>query len=109
MITDKDLQEAIAKCLGKVDPFPDDAILLAACYTIQEHNRYPEHSFASAETPIIDNGGVATIGNYGDSEFLSAVRGKDPAVVWPIINELMDTLSVVNPRVYDGVMRQINR
>ena len=44
---------------------------------------------------------------YGDSDFLQAVAGKDPAAVWEILDDLMDTLHVVNPRVYDGVMRKI--
>lgn len=49
-----------------------------------------------------------TVGEYGDSAFLLAVSGKDPTRVWPIIDELMDTLSMVNKRVYDSVMRKID-
>lgn len=49
-----------------------------------------------------------TVGSYGDSDFLRAVEGKDPSKVWPIMDELMDTLSLVNRRVYDSVMRKIS-
>ncbi len=45
---------------------------------------------------------------YGNSDFLRAVSGKSAAETWAIIDDLMDTLHVVNPRVYDGVMRKIN-
>lgn len=43
----------------------------------------------------------------GDSEFLQAVSGRDASGVWSIIDDLMDTLHAVNPRVYAGVMRKI--
>lgn len=47
-----------------------------------------------------------TVGSYGDSDFLLAIAGKEPSKVWPIMDELMDTLAVVNRRVYDSVMRK---
>ena len=50
-----------------------------------------------------------TVGSYGDSDFLRAVEGKDPSKVWPIMDELMDTLALVNTRVYNSVMQKIER
>lgn len=44
---------------------------------------------------------------YGESEFLWAVDGKDSAEVWSIMDELMNTLSVVNPKAYNSVMEKI--
>ena len=41
------------------------------------------------------------------SGFLRAVYGKDPRAAWTIMDDLMDTLSVVNRRVYDGVLRKL--
>lgn len=43
----------------------------------------------------------------GDSEFLRAIKGKDSAAVWSVIDDLMDTLHVTMPRAYNGVMRKI--
>lgn len=43
----------------------------------------------------------------GDSEFLQAVDGKESTEVWSIIDDLMDTLKIVNPRVYESVLRKI--
>lgn len=48
-----------------------------------------------------------TVGEYGDSEFLLAVAGKDPAKAWTVVDELMDTLSLVNRKVYDSMLRKI--
>lgn len=46
---------------------------------------------------------------YGDSDFLRSISGKDPQKVWDIVDELMDTLKLVNQRTYDGVMRKIEQ
>lgn len=81
---------------------------LANLYTIrnQMERRDPP-------TPMYDAGYSAaaaepdTVAWNGNSEFLLAVEGKNQRAVWEIMDDLMDTLRVVNPRVYDGVMRKI--
>ena len=118
MITERDLQEAIAECQGERNPNANTCIKLAAFYTIRQH-LYGDN----AETPVrsgysysaapeitekmIDNGGIDTVGDYGDSEFLQAVKGKPPSEVWAIMDELMDTLRMINGRVYESIMRKI--
>lgn len=117
MITEKDLQEAIAECQGVRNPKADTCIKLAAFLIIQREmfgrSEPPEpiaYSYAAppeiAEKPSRDSG-QDTVGEYGDSDFLQAVKGKDPADVWAVMDELMDTLHVVNERVYNGVMRKL--
>lgn len=49
----------------------------------------------------------AAVESYGDSDFLRAVYGKEQADAWAVMDDLMDTLHTVNPRVYEGVMRKI--
>ncbi len=49
------------------------------------------------------------LARYGDSDFLTAIDGKDPCAVWAVMDELMDTLRAVNRRVYDSVMRKLER
>ena len=49
----------------------------------------------------------SAVDRYGDSDFLRAVYGKDPRAAWTSMDDLMDTLSVVNRRVYDGVLRKL--
>ena len=117
MITEQDLQEAIAECQGVRNPNASTAIKLAAFLTIQKElfgsdavRTYdpPPYSFAPAppEKQFSDSG-PETVGDYGSSEFLQAVADKKPSDVWPIIDELMDTLKMVNQRVYNGIMRKI--
>lgn len=35
------------------------------------------------------------------------IYGMDSNTAWSIVDELMDTLSVVNPKLYKGVLRKI--
>lgn len=119
MITLHELDTAIAKYQGLADPKPTDAIKLAACYIIRNEmygqqdkaQAIPAYSYAAppeiTEKPLRDSG-QDTVGEYGDSDFLQAVKGKNPADVWAVMDELMDTLHVVNERVYNGVMRKID-
>lgn len=111
MITEQSLQEAIAYCNGKVDPKREDAILLAACYILQDHmfghvnqpnkDIFPSYSYAQGTENL------ETVGDYGKSNFLQAVAGQESSKMWEIMDELMDTLKMVNERVYNGVMRKI--
>lgn len=50
-----------------------------------------------------------TLGLYGESDFLRAVAGIPASDAWAVMDELMDTLQVVNPRTYDSVMRKLGR
>ena len=82
---------------------------LASVYTVLDH-LYPEdpvfrgYSQDAAPDPMPS----PTVGYYGDSEFLSAISGKAPDIVWPIVDELMDAVSVLNPNLYRSVLRRIN-
>lgn len=110
MITEKDLQEAIAECQGVRSPNANTCIKLAAYYIIREH-LYGEpqrespggYSFSpAAELPPAE-----TVAVYGESEFAQAVTGMDPAEAWGVMDELMDTLRVINPGLYRGVLRKL--
>ena len=48
------------------------------------------------------------INRYGDSEFLASIEGKNKEDVFSIMDDLMDTLHVTNPRVYNSIIRRIN-
>ena len=50
-----------------------------------------------------------TVGSYGDSDFLRAVADVSPDKAWEIMDELMDSLKIVNERVYKSVMRKLEK
>lgn len=83
---------------------------LAALYTIRAHQngavnmaQITEYSAASAPVALR----AETVGDCGDSDFLQTVAACSPAKAWSIMDELMSTLQVVNPRAYNSVMRKL--
>lgn len=112
MITEKDLQEAIAECQGERNPNANTCIKLAAFYIIQEHLYgkpdemraiMPEYSYAVDPVNDVET----TIDYYSDTEFSRAIDGKQASEIWPVMDELMSVLQATNPRLYAGVMRKI--
>jgi hypothetical protein len=108
VITKRDLQEAIAECQGERNPTATTCIKLAAYFTIYDH-LYPKIEEEVEQVPqsIIQSIDSESIPDYGDSDFYRTIRGRQPAEVWAVMNELMDTLQIINPKLYDGVMRQL--
>lgn len=107
MITERDLQEAIAECEGQRNPNASTCIKLAAFYTIREHlfpqRDHPmEEYYSYAEPPDAER-----IGYISDSEFSQAIQDRYPDEILPIMDELMTTLQIVNPALYAGVMRRV--
>ena len=106
MITEHELLEAIAECQGQRNPNANTCIKLASFYTILDHmaekpsySEMPNYSFAS-ET---EN----TITYQSGTEFADAVYGRNVDEIMSIVDELMSTLSVINPSLYAGVMRRL--
>lgn len=108
MISEKDLQDAIAECQGERHPNASTCIKLAAYFTIYEH-LYPKEAEQEPQAIFhkVDKIDEETVGDYGDSDFLQIIKGKNAADVWAVMDELMETIQVINQRLYDGVMRQL--
>lgn len=45
----------------------------------------------------------------GDSEFLKLVNGKDQSAVLPIIDELMEAVKILHPRMFNSVIDRISK
>lgn len=111
MITKQDLLEAIAECQGTRSPNANTAIKLAAFYTILDHL---EDSTRSNDVRPVESvgqsfalSGDGSVRYDGQSEFARAIDGRQQADVWPVMDELMTTIKVMNERLYDGVMRKL--
>lgn len=105
MITKQDLEEAIAECQGQRNPDSSTCIKLAAFYVIRNEmfgsKKEVEQGYSYAPPP------TSNLATDGESEFLKAVNGKNVQGVLAIMNELMDTMQVLQPRIYDSVMRKV--
>ena len=111
MIKERDLQEAIAECEGQRNPTASTCIKLAAFYTIRRE-LYGESldeaampsGFSNAMAPVAD--GKPVLYNSG-TPFAEAIAGKDMDGCLAVLDEMMEALQVLNPRLYDGVMRKL--
>lgn len=105
MITKNDLESAIAECQGKRNPGARDCIMLAAFYTIRREmfgeTELPSYSFAPAPNRN-------TIELNSGSEFARAIDGRDPDEILPVIDELMETLQIIQPRLYNAVLMKLS-
>ena len=111
MLDEAEIRKEIARLEYEESSYPNYA-KLANLYVLRDKMQGAENArdkfvgyYSGAHAPVTAE--PATVGEYGDSEFLLAVSGKDPAKAWTVIDELMDTLSLVNRRVYDSVLRKI--
>lgn len=101
MITRRELDGAITECENAPTSY-QNCEKLATFYTIREH------AFREEDTQVeYSYDSPQGIGDFGESDFLQAVKGRDETEIWSILDELMDTVLITNPRLYQGVMRQI--
>lgn len=75
---------------------------LATFYTLYEHLYVRKEPLSRVES--IEE---VVIGDYGDSEFFQAVMDKKADDVWMIIDELMETLKVMQPKLYQATIDKI--
>ncbi len=79
---------------------------LAAIYTVLDHlygrQRIPMDTGYSNDNKI-----ESEIGLYGKSEFLKIVAGKPAKDVWLLIDELVDAIQVLNPKLASNFMEKI--
>jgi hypothetical protein len=108
MITEQALQEAIAECHGERNPNANTCMKLAAYYTIRDHLE------AQGNAPVLPGRSYApeppqpeTIQWEGDSEFARTIRGLPVSYIMPIMDELMEAVQVLQPRLYAGVIRKL--
>lgn len=105
----KEIEWAISELEQGESSFPVYA-KLANLYTVrnellgQSAPTVQAAAYSEAAAPVRE-----VLGQYGDSDFLRAVAGKDAASAWAVMDELMETLRVVKQRTYDSVMRKMER
>lgn len=113
MIKEQDLLDAIAECQGDKNPNANTCIKLAAYYTIYDNmygkseNSPPNvknagymrenHSFAPSQTVRIESG----------TEFAEAVNGMQVDDLLEVMDDLMETLQILAPKLYDATLRKL--
>ena len=106
MITVDDLRAAIAECQGERNPTANTCMKLAAYYTILRELEPERAPYSYDNAPVLPP--VKSVGYLSDTAFGRAVKGKDEAAVWALLDELIVTLEAIQPRLYDGFMRRLS-
>jgi hypothetical protein len=118
LITEPELQEAIAYYQGKLDPNSNDVVKLAACLIVHDMmfgkseqpsaqeeplRLIPSYSYAPPPNPV-----ETTVDYESDTDFGQMIYGRNAAEIWPIIDELVsEAMQALNPRLYDAFMRKL--
>lgn len=105
MITEQALLEAIAECQGERNPNALTCRNLAAFYTILDH--------VSQEPPVeiqpVQSYSYDVEPRYTGSDLSVAIQEYGLSKVLPVLDDLLDTVQMTNPRLYASFLRKLNR
>lgn len=116
MITERDVDQAIAECLAERDPNAWTAMRLASFLTIRtalfSRPAEPEAPRPAPQAVSLASGSPhdppgEIIRYTSGTEFACTIDGKPAASVWPIIDELMSVTRELHPRIYKAVLDKI--
>ena len=101
MIKEQELKDAIAECQGQREPKANTCIKMAAYYILL-NQLYPQdrptYSFAEPPKEVTYDSG---------SEFSDMIQGIDTNKVLELMDEVMDTLRVIMPKLYRATMDKL--
>ena len=107
MITVDELDAAIAECIGQPKPNANTCIKLAAYYIIRDELSGEVQGKQSYSFDAQSNTNKQTVVTDIDTDFARRINGKTVDDVVNLFDDLMSTLHVINPRLYDAVMRKL--
>ena len=107
MITEKEVEQAIQECMR--DPITGNKravladLIIIQDYLFGEPTRAQEvpqpMPMQSYSAPPMEQVEIYVETN-GDSEFLKVVNGRKAERAWPLINELVEAVKILHPRMY---------
>lgn len=95
MITEQDWREALAKCQSVKNPNENAYVLLAAATYMLGRDPLKE---------ITQHGASYDSG----TRFASVIRDKDTSEVLAVFDELMDTLEILSPKLYQATIDRLS-
>ena len=114
MITEKEVEQAIQECMR--DPITGNKrAVLADLIIIQDYlfgeptraqevpQPMPMQSYSAPPMEQVET----YVETNGDSEFLKVVNGRKAERVWPLINELVEAVKILHPRMYSTFIDKV--
>lgn len=93
MITQRELEDAIWRLENAEDPTAQTCITLSAFYNVKDH-MYPDSGASFDAEPTYSS----------DTEFGQTVQNKKITEILALMDELLETLKVLHPPLYESVM-----
>ena len=112
MLERRELDERIAEIVNKREQTVGEIRDLAA-FIVARNDLSTESAVGSygdaAPNPMTAPMAETVIGDYGDTDFLQMIAGMEAAHVWSVMAEAMESLKVMEPRFYAGILRKLNQ
>ena len=105
VLTETDLACKIAEYRCRETITESDCVKLAAFLTVRDFLFPQDVEESQYSFSVSSSAGI--VNHDSESEFFQTANGMDAGKVWKVIDELMETLQVINPRLYAGVMRKL--
>ncbi len=107
MFTEAELLDAVNElCDGKHSI--QNCEKLAAVYIVLDHLYGEEKRVQELSGYSNDNKIESSIGLYGESDFLKAIAGKPAREAWLLMDELIEAMLVLNPRLTNNFFEKLN-
>ena len=98
MFTEVELLDAVNELLNARHSV-QNCEKLASVYTVLDH-LYPTERENQLRETIIDK--------YGNTDFLNEVAGKPARDVWLLVDDLVQTLAIINPKLLDNFLNKLS-
>lgn len=99
MFTKAELLDAIDELEESPGTY-QDCEKLATFYSLYDH-------LYGSKRPQVETVRQTIINEYGDSEFYKAVAGAEAEQVFGILDELMQSVKLLQPRLYDATIAEL--
>ena len=100
MPTKEELQKAIEEVAKQPDTYAKCQKL--ATFYILLNSLYPDEDFKNDISTQFQD----TIPDFGESEFLKKIKGREINYVFSVFDELMEALKALNPSLYANTLRR---
>jgi hypothetical protein len=100
MLNRRELLNAIAECESSNESF-QNCQKLATLYIIYDH------LYSEPNSPEVERVQMNVIETDRNSEFMQLINGKQIEPVLDLVDELMETIKILQPRLYDSALRRL--
>ena len=92
--------------LDAIDELEANPATFQNCQKLATFYLLYDHLYGNSR-PDLTEARVSVIDHYGDTEFLQIVSGSDAQKVFTVMDELMETVKVLQPRLYEATLTML--